>query len=91
MLYVVSYDIPDTRRRTHVANVCKDFGRRVQYSVFECLLRDDLRELLEARLLREIDESEDSIRIYPLCAACEKNLTILGLGEPPSEPEVFIV
>jgi CRISPR-associated protein Cas2 len=91
MLYVVSYDIPDARRRTRVANACKDFGQRVQYSVFECLLKGDLRERLVSRLKAETNEREDSIRIYPLCAACEKGLEILGQGERPSEPEVFIV
>src|SRR6185436_13646804 len=38
MLILVSYDIPDDRRRTKLANALKDFGERVQYSVFEFLL-----------------------------------------------------
>lgn len=33
MLIVVSYDIPNDRRRTRLAHTLKDFGERVQYSV----------------------------------------------------------
>lgn len=32
---MVIYDIPDDRRWTKVANILKDFGDRVQYSVFD--------------------------------------------------------
>ena len=34
MLTVVSYDVRDDRRRTRLAHALKDFGERVQYSVF---------------------------------------------------------
>jgi len=33
MLILVSYDVPDDRRRTRLAHALKDFGERVQYSV----------------------------------------------------------
>jgi CRISPR-associated protein Cas2 len=42
MFYLVSYDIPDDRRRTRLAKLLKDYGGRVQYSVFECLLNQEL-------------------------------------------------
>ncbi|MEW6376162.1 MAG: CRISPR-associated endonuclease Cas2, partial [Thermodesulfobacteriota bacterium] len=42
MFYVVSYDIPDDQRRIKIAKILEDFGDRVQYSVFECLLEQDL-------------------------------------------------
>src|ERR1700745_1054007 len=54
MLYVVSYDIPDDRRRTRVHSALTGFGTWVQYSVFECFLDRKQRVLLEARLLKEI-------------------------------------
>jgi CRISPR-associated protein Cas2 len=38
MLIVVSYDILNDSRRTRLAHALKDFGERVQYSVFECRL-----------------------------------------------------
>ena len=35
MHYTVAYDITDDKRRNKVAKILKDFGKRVQYSVFE--------------------------------------------------------
>lgn len=37
-LYVISYDIVDDRKRTKTVDTLKDYGRRVQKSVFECCL-----------------------------------------------------
>ena len=36
MHYTVAYDITDDKRRNRVAKILKDFGTRIQYSVFEC-------------------------------------------------------
>lgn len=35
-MYVISYDISNDRRRNKIAKILLDYGRRVQYSVFEC-------------------------------------------------------
>ncbi|MGY2838709.1 CRISPR-associated endonuclease Cas2 [Thermostichus sp. MS-CIW-41] len=37
-LYVITYDIPDNKRRKKVSDLLEGYGRRVQYSVFECRL-----------------------------------------------------
>jgi CRISPR-associated protein Cas2 len=39
-------------------------GQRVQKSVFECQVNDMQFEQLERALLAEIDEAEDSLRLY---------------------------
>ena len=49
-----------------VAQACKDFGQRVQYSVFECAVGETDLERLRQRLLRVIYLEEDSLRIYRL-------------------------
>ncbi|MFE4108590.1 CRISPR-associated endonuclease Cas2, partial [Almyronema epifaneia] len=38
MLVLVVYDIPDDKRRTKLATFLEGYGRRVQYSVFECFM-----------------------------------------------------
>lgn len=91
MFYLVSYDIPDDKRRLKIAKTIKDFGDRVQYSVFECILDGDLLEKMVARLEKIIEETEDSIRIYALCAQCEKNIQILGKGCITEEQDVYIL
>lgn len=70
MLIVVSYDVVNDRRRAKVHKMLKNFGTRVQYSVFECQL--DAKELkrLQKRLRPLIDLKEDSVRFYQLCEVC---------------------
>ena len=91
MLYVVSYDIPDDRRRARVHSALTGFGTWVQYSVFECFLNRKQRLLLEDRLLKEISQREDTIRIYGLCAACAAKVEVLGQGDPPREERIYLL
>ena len=73
MLVLVSYDVSTTspagrRRLRRVARVCLDFGQRVQNSVFECVVDPTQWTQLKLRLLKEVDENEDSLRFYFLGA-----------------------
>ena len=91
MFYIVSYDIPDDRKRSRVAKTMLDFGSRVQYSVFECIINDDKAlERMIAKLSKLISE-EDSIRIYALCAKCERAVRVLGSGQVIKDENVFIL
>ena len=91
MLYVVSYDIPDDRRRTRVHSALTGFGSWVQFSVFECFLDRKQRMVLEARLLEEIHQREDTVRIYGLCGACKTRVQVLGRGDAPREDHVYLL
>ncbi|HEX7377791.1 MAG TPA: CRISPR-associated endonuclease Cas2 [Pirellulales bacterium] len=71
MNVLVTYDVQTTtpagrRRLRRVAQVCLDFGQRVQYSVFECNVGETELVRLRGRLLDEIDAAEDSLRLYRL-------------------------
>lgn len=92
MLFLISYDIPDNKRRTKLAKILEDYGERVQYSVFECRLTAKQIAKLTQELKGVLVEKEDSIRIYRLCAACEPEIKALGQAKPPAEePTVYIV
>jgi len=91
MFYLVSYDIPDDRRRTKLAKAMKDFGDRVHYSVFECILSGDLLDKMVARIEDIVEDGEDSVRIYALCANCTQAIKIIGTGEVSREEDVYIV
>lgn len=87
MELLVAYDVATDsaagrRRLRRVANVCIGFGQRVQKSVFECALNEAQFELLVHRLRTEIDESEDSLRIYRLREPKQRWLRVYGLGPP---------
>lgn len=71
MWVLAAYDIntetaKGRRRLKKVAKICEGFGQRVQKSVFECTLSPAQYEQFKHRLVRSIDESEDSLRIYKL-------------------------
>jgi CRISPR-associated protein Cas2 len=91
VLIVVSYDVPNNRRRTRLAHALLDFGERVQLSVFECLLEAPDLERLRERVKREIAEPEDSVRIYRFCEACRQKVEILGPGKATEDPKVYVL
>jgi CRISPR-associated protein Cas2 len=69
MLVLITYDVATgdkagARRLRRVAQACKDYGQRVQNSVFECRIEPQHWVVLRDRLLREIDQSQDSLRFY---------------------------
>lgn len=66
LFYVVAYDIPDDKRRKRVADLLEGYGKRVQYSVFECVLSEAKYGELRKRLRKRVKLSEDSVRFYPL-------------------------
>jgi len=88
---VVSYDIPDDKRRTRVMKTLQGYGARVQYSVFECELRPADAERLRTRLRALIDEEQDDVRFYPLCENCLRKTTMLGKAQLRHSPDFVIV
>jgi CRISPR-associated protein Cas2 len=62
-----------------VARVCQDYGQRVQKSVFECKVDKTTNELLQKRLLDEINGQEDNLRIYRLSEPLAEHVKEFGL------------
>jgi CRISPR-associated protein Cas2 len=91
MLYAISYDIADNGRRQRVHEALKDYGRWVQYSVFECELDEKGLAELKERLARELDPESDSCYMYGLCRACADRVEILGKAVRYRIPEVVII
>ena len=91
MFIVVSYDIASDKRRGKIARTMENYGKRVQYSVFECNLEEDLMRKMEKELTRVYNPEEDTIRIYILCKTCLSKIKVLGRGEITRDEEVYIV
>jgi CRISPR-associated protein Cas2 len=71
MMILVAYDVATgdkagQRRLRNVAKKCLNFGQRVQKSVFECSVNNEQYVNLRQQLIDEINEKEDSLRIYML-------------------------
>lgn len=86
---LVSYDIPDDKRRRKVARALVRIGRRVQFSVF-VVHRGTALEV-ERVLSPLIDPSADNVRIHPLCASCEARSLLMGRAEGAGEGEDYSV
>ena len=78
-LYVISYDIVDNRKRAKASNTLKDYGRRVQKSVFECRMEAKFLAELLTKLGKIIDDNVDNVLVYMLCEACVKQKKSMGL------------
>ena len=72
MFIIVSYDIGETinkegsKRLRRIAQLCENYGQRVQHSVFECNVSDKEWTKLKIDLLKEYDKNKDSLRFYYL-------------------------
>lgn len=82
-MVLITYDVSTEsdggkRRLRRVARACKDYGQRVQYSVFECELEPAQWVKLRARLLKEIDREKDSLRFYQLGANWKPRVEHVG-------------
>lgn len=88
MYIVVSYDIPEDKRRTKIHSVLKSYGQWVQLSVFECHLTNTQYAKLRSRLSQLIQPHEDSIRFYFLCGCCQGKIERIG-GVQPLDTTVF--
>ncbi len=91
MFYVISYDIPDDRRRLKIAKLMEGYGERVQKSVFEAHLDERGYADLRKRLARLIDADQDNVRFYKLCAHCRATVETLGKTGVTPEPGLMIV
>lgn len=83
MMVLVTYDVSTLTsagrgRLRRVAKTCLNYGQRVQMSVFECKVDAAKYEQLQRQLLEEIDEGEDSLRIYRILEPLEKNVLEFG-------------
>lgn len=83
MMVLVSYDVSTTddggkARLRRVAKACRDFGQRVQYSVFEIEVDPAQWTLLRQRLCDLIDSAHDSLRFYFLGAQWRGKIEHVG-------------
>lgn len=83
MLILITYDV-DTisvsgqKRLRQVAKICKNYGQRVQNSVFECEVTESQFVEIRHLLSSVIDIELDSIRIYRLGKKSNTHTITLG-------------
>ena len=83
MLVLVTYDVATTDRSgparlRAVSKACRNFGQRVQYSVFEIEVDPAQWTRLKARLESLIDPKTDSLRYYYLGSNWRRRVEHVG-------------
>lgn len=83
MWIVVCYDVntetkEGRKRLRRVAQVCKNYGQRVQKSVFECQVDEMKSEQMRRKLLKEVNLALDNLRIYRLTEPRDKHVESYG-------------
>ena len=91
MMVLVTYDVntetPEGRKRLrHMARACKNYGQRVQKSVFECLVDPTQWAILHNQLAGIINCEKDSLRFYFLGANWKRRVEQVG-AETSYDPE----
>jgi CRISPR-associated protein Cas2 len=96
MLLIVAYDVNTMekvgrKRLRRIANACKNFGQRVQRSVFECVVDKEQWVVLRTSLLRIINKDEDSLRFYFLDEEARNKIEHHGIAKPPDLEEPLLI
>lgn len=91
MLRLIAYDITDPARLRKVANVCKDYGVRIEYSVFECDLNEKVFAFFWEKLQKLIDPGKDRLIAYRICAGCVGEIRSVGVVCRPGKVLLYII
>lgn len=85
MMVLVTYDVSfrqnelaGQKRLRRIAKLCRDYGQRVQFSVFEIEVDPAQWVSVKSRLLGIIDESVDSLRFYYMGSNWERRVEHVG-------------
>lgn len=95
MMVLITYDVDSStpagqKRLNRVAKNCKNWGQRVQKSVFECLLEPDQYVSLKNKLEDIINPEKDSLRFYNLGANWKNRIEHIG-ANPAYDPEGILI
>jgi CRISPR-associated protein Cas2 len=83
MFVLVSYDVntqdaEGRKRLRNISKICQNWGQRVQFSVFECIVDPAQWAGLRNRLIGMMDQEKDSLRFYYLGANWKRRVEHVG-------------
>ncbi len=90
-MVIVVYDIPNDKRGTKLSKFLEAYGRRVQFSVFECFISLEEMRQLHQKLKKFIVLTDDNICFYWLFDE-EMSMTLtIGSEKPEPPPKFFVI
>ncbi|GFR36590.1 CRISPR-associated endonuclease Cas2 [Thermobrachium celere] len=100
---IVAYDITNNRYRNRLSKILENYAQRVQYSVFEFELPQDIHSKMVKDIEKlyksyitsaynsgNVDELTKSIRIYYTCENCIKKTLIYEYGKGDKRDKFII-
>ena len=96
MLVLITYDVntetaAGKSRLRKVAKQCVNYGRRVQNSVFECIIDNTQCVALKAKLTDITDKDVDSLRFYYLGNKYQTKVEHVGVDRGLSADQTLIL
>ena len=91
MFVMISYDVVDDKKRLKLMKFLRDYGDRVQKSVFECNLSAKTYDKVKAGVEGIINKRKDRVRYYRICKGCVDKIEISGWGEVIEDEEFMVV
>lgn len=96
VLVLITYDVntetaAGKKRLRKVAKQCVNYGRRVQNSVFECILDNAQCIMLKSILTDIIDENVDSLRFYYLGNKYQTKVEHIGVDRGLAADQTLIL
>jgi len=89
---IVAYDIADPKRLQKIAKVMKDYGIRVQKSIFEVEVSEASFREMRGRAEMILEPAVDGVKFFPLCERCSDTLVAFGLCAVfPEEGTVLVL
>jgi len=90
-MFIVSYDIESDKTRTKFSKFLKQYGRRLQYSVYEIKnsprILSNIKSEVECKY-KKVFTNNDSVIIYGICGGCESK--IARFGHPVQEEQEVV-
>ncbi len=93
-LYIISYDVSDSKRLRKVYTIMRGFGDHLQLSVFRADLSPKEKIQMVMKLDQVIHHKEDQVLIIPVGPAggdLEKEIEALGRTYEPYERGAIVV
>ena len=67
---VIAYDIAIAKRRRKVVKTISPYGKRINFSVYECMFTSAQLKAVIFKLHNIVKKGEDQIAIYRICIDC---------------------
>ncbi|MDR2511358.1 MAG: CRISPR-associated endonuclease Cas2 [Bacteroidales bacterium] len=86
ILQVVVYDIENDRTRNKLSKLLEKYGKRVNFSVFECMFSPVQMEKVKDAVGKMLNPKTDSVVFYTVCVHCYVKTVYMPARK--SKPEI---